>query len=519
MSNNWDRRMAVAARKQELADADVAAQKLAAFGVPAGLHDDDRTVLSALLRMAENRPSGFSTTLLARTGTDADFQTIRLSVLTTDDGPTIVTGGDEIVLDPLTGLPGRDHLLRSIEDALQASLGADHLVGVFFIDIDRFKTINDAHGLSVGDTALREVAGLLREALRPDDVLTRLGGDEFTVVVPDVLGPAEAMDIAEQLREVSEQIDADSPAHGTSMSIGVAVGGAERSAEELLRASETALYRAKGLGRDRSELFDDALRNAAERRITVDQRLRHALDTESIIVNYQPIVEVGSRKIVGAEALLRIVGVDGNPIDPRELVEAAEDGGLIGRIETMLLERATTAVRALPATSSGEPIFLSVNVSDNRLSDSRFPLELAKSLHAADLPADRLHLELNRTLLDNTGAATRLVKQLRTLGVHVSIDEFAGQTEHPLLDGDLVGIAKLDKKLITGIHSERGRTRFELAATGLAEAGLDVCAVGVETEDDFSVVDEVGCRYAQGYLFSPPVDAERLAALVEQTQF
>lgn len=512
----WNRRVAAATRVREVGDPDALEQRLRSFGLPSGMHPDDMTAVVALLRVAESRGTGFGTTLVVRVADpDGSTREVKVSVMANEHGATttLVGDGDErMQVDGLTGLPGRDHAIEMIQHALQATLHSDHSVGVFQIDIDRFKTVNDAHGFKAGDAALRALAVALEEQLRPDDTLTRFGGDEFVVVCPEVFGVAEAMTLAERFRSVCRSAPIDSPLAGLTVSVGVAVGRADRGAEQLMRESETALYQAKGLGRDRAEVFDEDMRTRAERRITVDQQLRHALENDGIHVHYQPIVDTTTRRVVGVEALLRILDHEGHNTNPRELVEAAEDGGLIRRIEEIVLQRACETMLTLP--DGDTPLFLSVNVSDRQLGDSRFPLALARILSAAGFPADRLLLEVNRSILERKGAAIRLVTQLRALGVSVAIDEFIGASDADLVVPDGIDMVKLDKRLVHGVHGGRGRTRAELVITGILDRDVAACAVGVETDDDLRAVTELGCAYAQGYLFSPPLDAAQLRTLL-----
>lgn len=511
----WNRRVAAATRVREVGDPEALEERLRAMGLPTGMHPDDALAVATLLRIAEGRPGGFGTTLIARVAErDGSTRDVRLVILGNKGAATTLVGDheNEIAVDPVTGLPGRDFAVGALDGALQAALNADHSVGVFTIDVDRFKTVNDARGFRAGDDALRSLAVALEGTLRPDDTLTRLSGDEFTIICPEVLGVAEAMAIGERFRSVCTEVPIDSPLAGLTVSVGISIGRADRGAEDMLREAETALYQAKGLGRDRCEVFDEDLRTRSERRITVDQQLRRALDDDGIHVHYQPIVEAASRRIVGVEALLRITGMDGRHVNPRELVEAAEDAGLIRRIEETVLERAAATMQSLPDLD--EPLFLSVNVSDRQLGDSRFPLALARTLNAADFAAEQLHLEINRSILDRKGAAIRLVTQLRALGVVVAIDEFIGASDADLVVPDGIDVIKLDKRLVHGVHGERGRARAELVVGGILDRALDVCAVGVETEEDLAVMCTLGCRFAQGYLFSPPVDADQLRTLV-----
>jgi len=513
---SWNRRVAAASRVRE-SDGEFNADRLAALGLPTGLHPDDATAVFGLLRIAEGRPGGFGTTILARVEDEHDGsdRNVRIVVLGNERGATTLVGDtdDELVLDNLTGLPGRDYLLEMLEEAIQDTVHSDHSVAVYSIDIDRFKSVNDTRGFAAGDDALRFLAAKLEDALRPDDILTRFAGDEFTIVCPDVLGVAEATALGERFRATFTDAGVDSPLSGLTVSVGFAIGGSDRNAEDLVREAETALYQAKGLGRDRCELFDDELRIRAERRNTVDQRLRKALDDDAIQVHYQPIVDLQTEQIVGCEALLRIVGEDGRHLNPRELVGAAEDSGLIRRIEETVLQRAAGAVRNLPDVGH-DPMYVSVNVSDRRVLDSRFPLTLARTLHNADLPAEQVHLELHPEILARKGVGVRLVTQLRALGVCVVIDEYLGASDSELIDKNSIDLVKLDKRLVHGVHGDRGRTRAELVIGSITDRGVDVCAVGVETPEDLVAVRELGCRYAQGYLFSPPIEAIRLAELV-----
>jgi len=513
---SWNRRVAAATRIRET-DGEFTGERLAGLGLPTNLHPDDATAVFSLLRIAEGRPGGFGTTILARV--EGEYgnpgRSVRIVVLGNERGATTLVGDadDELILDNLTGLPGREYLLEMLEGAIQDTATSDHSVAVYSIDIDRFKSVNNTRGFSAGDDTLRFLATKLEDALRPDDILTRFGGDEFTIVCPHVLGVAEATALGERFRATCIDTGLYSPLNGLTMSIGIAIGRADRNAEDLVSEAETALYQAKGLGRDRCELFDDEIRTRAERRNTVDQRLRTALDNDAIEVHYQPIVELETERVVGCEALLRIAGEDGSHLNARELVGAAEDSGLIRRIEETVLQRAAAAVRTLPQIGD-DPIFVSLNVSDQRVLDSRFPLTLARMLHNADLPAEQVQLELHPEILAQKGAGLRLVTQLRALGSGIVIDEYLGASDSTLINKNSIDLVKLDKRLVHGIHTDRGRTRAELVIGSITDRGIDVCAVGVETPEDLEAIRELGCRYAQGYLFSPPVEVIRLAELV-----
>ena len=406
--------------------------------LPTGLHPDDATTVFSLLRIAEGRPGGFGTTILARVeGADGNpDRQVCIVVLGNERGATTLIGDadDELILDSLTGLPGREYLLEMLEGAIQDTTNGNHSVAVYSIDIDRFKSVNDTRGFIAGDDALRFLATKLEDALRPDDILTRFGGDEFTIVCPHALGVAEATALGERFRATCIDAGTDSPLNGLTVSVGIAIGRADRNAEDLVREAETARCQAKELGRDRCELFDDELRTRSERRNTVD---------------------LATERTVGCEAPLRIAGGD-------------------------------------------NPIFVSVNVSDQRVLDNRFPLTLARTLHNADLPSEQVHLELHPAMLAPLGAGLRLVTQLRALGVRVVIDEYVGAIDNKLIDKDAIDLVKLDRRLVRGIHDDRGRARAELVIGSITDSGIDVCAVGVETPQDLDAIHLAELVAAQG---------------------
>jgi diguanylate cyclase (GGDEF)-like protein len=516
--SSWNRRVAAAARVRESIDPGLQASRLAELGLPAGLHPDDATTVTAILRLAEGREGGFETTIMGRVFAhrgDDESRLVKIVVVGNGRNATVLVGSvdDDHEFDSLTGLPSRDYMLDQIDRALQGVLNSDHRVGVFAIDIDRFKRVNDTHGYAIGDETLRALAAELISVLGPDDVVGRYVGNEFIVVCPQMLGVAEAAASAERFRSVCAASPVDSLLAELTLSVGIAIGGPDRVAEDLLKEAETALNQAKVLGRDRSEIFDDQLRSQSERRVTIDQRLRTALDHDAVRVHLQPIVELATGRIVGAEALLRLADSEGIDLSPHELVTAAESSGLIRQIEERVLERAAHSMIALNDIRD-EPIHLSVNVSDQRLNDSRFPLALARALHSVDLPAELLHLEVSTNVLDKDSIGARLVSQLRALGVRITVDRLDAPSDSDLIAADGVDMIKLSRDLTQSVHSETGRARARLIIGDLNARGVAVCAVGVETPDDLAAVEELGCRFAQGFYFARPMEPEVFAELL-----
>lgn len=514
---SWDRRLAAATRVDNART--TAPGRAESFDLPVGLHHDDIETVDVLFRRAGVSARNYSTTILGRVSDEATDRNrlVEITVMSNEAGADVLVSDTTppIDTDRLTGLHGRDHLIAEIETAISACGPAGQSVGVFHIDIDRFKAVNDTHGYKVGDRLLTLVTARLSGSLRPDDCLARIGGDGFAIVCPDVQGPAEAAAIAEQFRSICADAPDDSLLPELTLSVGYTIGSKHSDGATLLRESETALYNAKGLGRDRCELFDDDLRGRVERRLSVDQRLRNALDENAIEVHYQPIIELESNLIVGAEALLRIRGEDGKHLNPRELVSAAEDSGLIRRIEETVMNHAVATLESMPDAATS-PLFMSINISDQRLTDSRFPLSLARTLHNAGASADQIHLEIHPAALSGSSTGTRLMTQLRALGVTVVIDELSHTMEGDYVNQKTVGCVKLDQRVIQAIHGERGRARARLVIEAITERGIDVCAVGIETDADLQAVTDLGCRFGQGYLFSPPINRLKLAELVSQ---
>ncbi len=511
----WDRRLATANRVENARTSQ--RPHLDSIALPAGLHHDDTEALDVMLRHGARATAEFSATIVGRVHEDSTGRDRQVEItVTACKGKVDVTIADPTItlgFDALTGLPVRSQFLAEVESIIANHANGGQGVGVFNADIDRFKAVNDTNGYEEGDLILTLLASRLSDLIRPDDFLARVGGDGFAIVCPDVMGPAEASTLAERFRSVCADTGADSELSGPTLSMGYAIGERKSDGATLLRESETALYTAKALGRDRCELFDDDLRGRSESRLSVDQKLRHALDNDAIEVHYQPIVELNSGHIIGAEALLRIKGEDGSYLDPRVLVAAAEDSGLIRRIEDTVLRHALTTLKSIPDYSAN-PTYMSINISDQRLSDSRFPLSLARTLHNAGATAEQIHLEIRPAGLRGAGSGVRLMRQLHALGVAVVIDGLSNTMEGEYVNQVSVDSVKLDRRMIQAIHTDRGRSRAKLVVDAINDRGIDVCALGIETEADRQAAADIGCRFGQGYMFSPPVDHTTLTQLI-----
>ncbi|MEM9521344.1 MAG: GGDEF and EAL domain-containing protein [Actinomycetota bacterium] len=519
--SSWNRRVEAAARVRDASDLDGINDRLDALGIPTGVHPDDAVTLSALLRLAEHRTEPFSTTMVARiAGSEpTDERQLRVTVVGDDNGASALIDDldHQRDIDPVTGLGGRASACDVLDRALRETAN-EQCVAVYNIDVDRFKFVNDQHGFDAGDDALRQIATYLEAELRTDDVISRFGGNGFVVVCPNIPDVDQAMALAERFRAAPSRAPAASWLHDLTLSVGVAVTtptspARDRSAERLLSHATTALHHAKAQGRDRCERFTHTIRATTERRLTLNERLRTALDNDSFRVDYEPVVDLAGHRVVGCEVSVRLGDDEPSHLDVRELLAATDDLALVSQVEEAVVQRAAGEIHDLHQAED-TLLQLALNISEERLADSRFPLTLARSLHAAGLPAEHIHLELPAAVLTQHGPSIRLVTQLRALGVHIAIDDVHDTAPLGLLDPTLVDVVKLDRRLVQGIHGAHGYRRVQMITETLREQGVAVCALGVETESDLAAVIAAGCTYAQGGLIAPPTDIAGLAAIV-----
>jgi diguanylate cyclase (GGDEF)-like protein/PAS domain S-box-containing protein len=420
--------------------------------------------------------------------------------------------------DALTGLPNRMLFLDRLEQAMRraARRGADVVCAVLFVDLDRFKLVNDSLGHRAGDALLTAVARRLESALRPGDTVARLGGDEFTVLLEEISDVHEATRVAERIHATL----ADSFTIGgrelvVGASVGIALGAPDAHPEELVRDADVAMYRAKAEGRGRHEIFDARMHAALVARLDIESELRAAIEARALRVLYQPIVSTASGRITGFEALCRWPGALGRAIEPAEFVAVAEETGLILALGGFVLEESCRQVAAWRRTPAGEGLTLSVNVSGRQLREPSFPDAVAAALAGSGLEPESLRLEVAESALVAEPEVVRatLAALHERLGVRAWIDDFgigaSSLRQLHRFPGDAV---KIDRSLV----AEAGSYAIVKAIVGLAHTlGLEVVAEGVETRDRLDVLKVLGCEFAQGFLFSAPLEAAEAAALLE----
>jgi len=410
--------------------------------------------------------------------------------------------------DSLTGLPNRALILAELQRALNLASSQGDLVAVLFIDLDNFKLINDSLGHDVGDDTLRTIAERLTGALRRDDLVARLGGDEF-LVVAFVKHAAEAGNLSQRLlKDLAEPLGGRLLGLSLHASIGLVTvtAGENRIPADLIRDADAAMYQAKAHGRNRVEVFDDALHDSLVRRMRLETDLRDALRRESLWVAYQPIVDLKTRRWSKAEALVRWQHHDLGMINPLEFIPIAEQSHLIHDIGRFVLETACRDVRIMRDRGAVD-LMVSVNLSARQLDDEGLVDLVRTTLTRHRLPPSALCLEVTESTIaaDETGA-TQVLESLRQLGVALSIDDFGtGYSSLARLLTVPVDELKIDRSFISKLPEDPATALVVSGIITLAHAlGLSVVAEGVETAEHLARLDALGCDFAQGYYFAKP---------------
>jgi diguanylate cyclase (GGDEF)-like protein/PAS domain S-box-containing protein len=413
--------------------------------------------------------------------------------------------------DSLTGLANRPVFIENLRQTLEHARRGGSRVGVLFIDLDRFKIVNDTQGHLVGDEVLIAVARRLQQATRSVDTVARLSGDEFVVLCPDLADIESAGRRAAEIADIIAQPIPVSSGRDVVITASVGVSCVEAGLadpEAMLRDADVAMYTAKERGRDRVELLDSALRERANRRTQIERDLRVALDNDELAVHYQPIVSYGEDEIVGLEALARWPHPDG-PITPDEFIPIAEESGLILPLGIWVLNKACAETAKWIATvPEAKNLHISVNLSGRQLGDPDVVANIAAALSRSGLEPDALWLEITEsTLMDDAAGAARTLNAIRELGVHLVIDDFGtGYSSLAYLKRFPVDTLKIDRSFVDGLGRDAESEAIVRAVVGLTESlHLSVIAEGVETIDQLSALHRLGCDTYQGYYFSKPV--------------
>ena len=411
--------------------------------------------------------------------------------------------------DALTGLPNRLQLLERLARAIDAAQDDPQACfAVLFMDLDRFKLVNDSVGHAVGDELLVEAGRRIVGSVRGDDVVARLGGDEFAILAEGLDGP----DMAEELgRRVLSALSAPVWVAGRelfpSASIGIALWHPRyRSGEEMLRDADAAMYRAKGDGRDRCAMFDEEMHREATRSLDMETDMRRAIQSEHFTPYYQPIVRIDTGEVVGQEALLRWRHEQQGLLAPGEFLDVGEDSGLIEQIDWLLYARVVADI----ARHAELPGYVAINVSPRHFRAPDFAARLLALAAEAGVPPQRLRVEITEVaLLDDAPRTLESLALLRRHGVLAQLDDFGtGFSALSYLHRFPIASLKIDRSFVAGLESEAANESVAVirAIVALASSlGIELIAEGVETRRQRDRLIELGCTYAQGFLFSPPV--------------
>ena len=419
---------------------------------------------------------------------------------------------EKLTQDTLTGLPNRArfHDLLKLRGARKQA-NKDCQYAVLLLDVDRFKIVNDSLGTASGDQLLVQIAHRVKTCLRQNDVLGRVGGDEFAVLLDDVTGEEEACSVATRIQQaLAISFNLLGQEAYTTMSIGIAVGPDHgEQVSDILRDAETAMHRAKSRGKARYEVFGRDMHGELMSRLKMETDLRHACERDELFVDYQPIVSLGNRTLIGFEALVRWRHPEFGLVSPKDFIPVAEETGQILRIGQVVLESACRQAQYwLEMYPSTPPLFVSVNLSVKQFNQPGLVDNIARLLQEFKLPPRCLKLEITESVFsDNIEAAVGLLTQLRNLGVQLSIDDFGtGYSSLSYLQRFPIDTLKIDRSFVTQMMENEENLAIVRTIVALAQnLGMDVVAEGVETEDQLMLLRKLECENGQGYLFSTPL--------------
>lgn len=417
--------------------------------------------------------------------------------------------------DALTGLPNRTLLADRMSLAVErAKRSSDYKFAILFIDLDRFKIVNDSLGHEIGDKLLIELSHRLTECVRVVDTVARLGGDEFAILLDGITSPEDVIEVTARIMELIEQpFDLDGQEFFTTTSIGIAFSASRYDRpEDILRDADTAMYRAKANGKARYEVFDIGMHTRAVEALKLENELRRAIEKGEIQPHFQPIVSLQTGVVTGFEALARWQHPQRGLILPADFIPLAEETGLIVPLGISIFKDSCHQLRKWQEIFNTEkPLTMSVNLSGRQFAQGDLIEEIRKIIRDAQIEPSCLRLEITESVvMENATTAIEMLKQLKSIGVQLSIDDFGtGYSSLSYLHRFPFDILKIDRSFVSRMSTDReSRGIVKTIITLASELGKAVVAEGVETEEHKAALAGYSCEYGQGYLFSKPLDSE-----------
>ena len=424
--------------------------------------------------------------------------------------------------DALTGLPNRplfmDHLILALAQAARAN----QKVAVFFLDLDRFKDINDSLGHSTGDTLLKSVADRIRRCVREGDTIARFGGDEFTLLIPRIDNVEDAAKIAHKIHETLKIpfLIADRELFVTT-SIGISVYPVDGvDPETLVRNADSAMYRAKDSGRDNYQLYAPAMNARALERLALENTLRRALENDELVLHYQPLVSAMTRQVVGFESLVRWQHPEQGLLSPAHFISTAEMSGLIVPIGTWVLQTACKQAKLWQKRSDTD-LYVAVNLSARQFQQPNLVDEVAAILEQTNLKPELLELEITESnAMQNAEKTIYTLRELKALGVRIAMDDFGtGYSSLSYLKRFPIDTLKLDRSFVLDVTTDKSDAAIVSAVIAMAHSlDLHVVAEGVETEEQLDFLCKQKCDRIQGYFFSQPLPADKLMPYITNSK-
>jgi diguanylate cyclase (GGDEF)-like protein len=425
--------------------------------------------------------------------------------------------------DALTGLPNRVLFAERVERCLNLSSHGEYCFAVLFLDLDRFKIINDSLGHAAGDWLLQTISERLLGCLRESDAvaipaesntIARMGGDEFTILLELLRHPKDAVRVAERiLRALAKPLSFDGVELTTTASIGIVTCGPDcetySCAKDVLRDADAAMYKAKAAGRDRFVVFDAKMHEEAVRHLSLESDLRRAVEREELVLHYQPIMAMSGKRVVGMEALLRWRR-NGILVSPADFIPIAEETSLIIGIGRWVLEESCRQMaqwqRAFP---SPEPLVMAINISRRQLNNGTLPADLDRALENTGVNPASVFLEITEgTIMDDPETAKRTMDRLKQSGARLAIDDFGtGYSSLSCLRRFSIDVLKIDKSFVQRISDRRDAKVVQTIVNLAHNLDMRVVAEGVETPEQCQFLESCQCDFAQGYLFAKPLGA------------